>query len=97
MHLESVTAQSGIIPRNTWGEEQADLYVEGLFAELDALAKARHRWKPVPERGFLLPQRTKNPRTPALEKKVRQPVAGRGEAGREWRKQKPSHGVTDPV
>lgn len=36
----------------TWGAEQADRYIEGLFAELDLLAQNRRRWRPVREEGF---------------------------------------------
>ena len=36
----------------TWGAEQADRYVEGLFAELDLIAQNRRRWRPVGEEGF---------------------------------------------
>ena len=36
----------------TWGAEQADCYIEGLFAELDLIAKNRRRWKLVREEGF---------------------------------------------
>jgi plasmid stabilization system protein ParE len=35
-----------------WGEEQADRYITGLFAELDEISSARFRWKPVREQGF---------------------------------------------
>lgn len=36
----------------TWGSDQADRYIEGLFAELERLARNRHLWKQVKERGF---------------------------------------------
>jgi len=36
----------------TWGPEQADRYIEELFAELDRIARNRHRWRPVKEDGF---------------------------------------------
>jgi plasmid stabilization system protein ParE len=35
-----------------WGVEQADHYIEGLFEELDLIAKRPHRWKPVQQLGF---------------------------------------------
>ena len=35
-----------------WGEEQADRYITGLFAELDKISEARHRWKPIQVDGF---------------------------------------------
>lgn len=31
-----------------WGEEQADRYVKGLFAEFAAIAKRRVPWRPLP-------------------------------------------------
>lgn len=37
---------------DNWGPEQADCYIEGLFAELDRIARRRDRWKPVQEHGF---------------------------------------------
>jgi len=36
----------------TWGAEQADRYVEGLFTELDLIAQKRRRWRPVKEDGL---------------------------------------------
>ena len=36
----------------TWGEEQADSYIKGLFAELDLIASRRSLWKTVQRSGF---------------------------------------------
>ena len=36
----------------TWGAEQADRYIEGLFTDLESIAENRLRWRPVQEEGF---------------------------------------------
>lgn len=36
----------------TWGEEQADSYIKGLFADLDLIARRRSQWKTVQRSGF---------------------------------------------
>ncbi len=33
---------------DTWGEAQADTYLDGLFARLDELAERREVWRPIP-------------------------------------------------
>ena len=35
-----------------WGAEQADNYIEGLFAELDRIALRSYQWKQVQQTGF---------------------------------------------
>lgn len=37
---------------HTWGEEQADVYVNGLFSELDEVVGSSNLWRPVKEEGF---------------------------------------------
>jgi toxin ParE1/3/4 len=34
--------------RDTWGEAQADLYMQGLFTQFEAIAERRVPWRQIP-------------------------------------------------
>jgi toxin ParE1/3/4 len=34
--------------RETWGEDQAERYIRGLFERFDAIAARRFPWRPIP-------------------------------------------------
>lgn len=36
----------------TWGEEQADRYVQGMVSEIIQIQTARYRWRPVVSKGL---------------------------------------------